>query len=81
VVATEEIVAGVTDMQLQFRAQGDDNIIADASLVPDWATITSVLIRLTSQSGDVNVTTDNTVNNGRVERTYNYLISLRNRLQ
>jgi type IV pilus assembly protein PilW len=81
VVATEEIVAGVTDMQLQFRAQGADAILADATLVPDWTLINSVLIGLTSQSGDTNVTTDNTVNNGRVERTYNYLISLRNRLQ
>jgi type IV pilus assembly protein PilW len=79
-VVTEEIVAGVTDMQLQFRADGANNIIADASLVPDWTTISSVLVRLTARSSDVNVSTDSTVNSGRIERTFNYLITLRNRL-
>jgi type IV pilus assembly protein PilW len=80
-VVTEEIVAGVTDLQLQFRATGDNNIIADASLVPDWTTISSILVRLTARSTDVNASTDFSVNDGRIERTFNYLISLRNRLQ
>lgn len=80
VVATEEIVAGVTDMQMRFRANANDNIIANASLVPDWSAISSVLIQITAQSGDINVSTDASVNTGRVQRTFNYLISLRNRL-
>jgi type IV pilus assembly protein PilW len=79
-VVTEEVVAGVVDMQLQFRATNDNNIIADASLVPDWTIVSSILVRITSRSSDINVSTDSTVNNGRVERTFNYLITLRNRL-
>jgi type IV pilus assembly protein PilW len=77
---TEEVVAGVTDMQMQFRANASDVIFADASLVPDWSAISSVLIQITAQSSDTNVTTSPGVNTGRVQRTFNYLISLRNRL-
>jgi type IV pilus assembly protein PilW len=81
VEVTEEIVAGVTDMQMQFRATGANAIIADASLVADWTTISSILVRLTARSTDINASTDYSVNDGRIERTFNYLISLRNRLR
>jgi type IV pilus assembly protein PilW len=80
VVVTEEVVAGITDMQMRFRANGSDIIIADASLVTDWSAISSVLIQITALSGEVNVTTSPAVNNGRVQRTFNYLISIRSRL-
>jgi type IV pilus assembly protein PilW len=77
---TEEVVAGITNMQMQFRATGSDVIFADAAAVPDWSVISSVLIQITALSSDINVTTDPTVNTGRVQRQFNYLISLRNRL-
>jgi type IV pilus assembly protein PilW len=80
-LVTEEVVAGVTDMQLQLRANASNAIIADPSLVVDWTAISSVLVRITARSSDANVSTDATLNNGRIERTFNYLISLRNRLQ
>lgn len=78
--APEEIVSGVTNMQLRFRATGDVAIIPNATAVPDWSLISSVLIQLTAQSSDANVTVNSALNSGRVERTFNYLISLRNRL-
>jgi type IV pilus assembly protein PilW len=80
VEVTEEVVAGITNMQMQFRATGSDVIIADAAAVPDWSVISSVLIQITALSSDINVTTDPTVNTGRVQRQFNYLVSLRNRL-
>ena len=80
VEVTEEVVAGITDMDMQFRATGSDTIIADASAVTDWSAISSVLISITAQSSDTNVTTSLGVNAGRVERSFNYLISLSNRL-
>jgi type IV pilus assembly protein PilW len=80
VEVTEEVVAGITDMQMRFRATATDVIINDASLVADWSTISSVLIQITAVSSDVNVTVDPALNSGRVQRTFNYLISLRNRL-
>ena len=43
--------------------------------------ISSVLIRLTADSADTNVSVDNSANSGRITRSFNYLISLRNRLQ
>jgi type IV pilus assembly protein PilW len=78
-LVTEEVVAGVTNMQLRFRATGTDTIIADPSAVVDWTAISSVMIVLTAQSSDASVTTT-TANSGRVQLDFNYLISLRNRL-
>ncbi len=80
VLVTEEIVSGITDMQLQFRANASDVIIADPSLVVDWATISSVFVTITVLSSDSNVSTDAAANDGRVQRQFSYLISLRNRL-
>jgi type IV pilus assembly protein PilW len=80
-LVTEEIVAGVTNMQMRFRANEDDSIIASAALVADWSAISSVLIELTAESSEINATTAAPgVNTGRVQRTFNYLVSLRNRL-
>jgi type IV pilus assembly protein PilW len=76
---TEEIVAGVTDMQLQYGVNGSDNIV-DSTGVADWATVNSVFITLTIDSADRFVTTDSTVNSGRIQRTFTYLITLRNRV-
>lgn len=78
---TEEVVAGVTNMQMRFRANADNNIIANAALVADWSAISSVLIQITAESSEINATTATPgANTGRVQRTFNYLVSLRNRL-
>jgi type IV pilus assembly protein PilW len=80
VTTPEEIVAGITDMQMRFRATDSDVIFDDASAVTDWSVISSVLIQITALSSDANVTTAPAANTGRVLRRFNYLISLRNRL-
>jgi type IV pilus assembly protein PilW len=80
-VLTEEIVAGITDMQLQFRATGSNDIIPDATTVADWTAISTVLVEITAESSDINLTNDAPgANTGRIARSFNYLISLRNRL-
>lgn len=78
-VVTEEVVAGVTDLQLEFRATAGNSIILSPAAVTDWLTISSVLVAISAQSADVNVA-GTAANNGRVNKTFNYLISLRNRL-
>jgi type IV pilus assembly protein PilW len=80
-VATEEIIAGVTDMQIKYGVNGSDTI-ADASAVAaaDWAKVNSVFITLTIDSSDTNISTDSATNSGKLRRTYTYIITMRNRV-
>jgi type IV pilus assembly protein PilW len=76
---TEEVVAGVTQMQLKYGINGSGTPV-EASGVVDWSTVNSVFITLTADSADTNVSTDLATNSGRIERTFSYLITLRNRV-
>jgi type IV pilus assembly protein PilW len=76
---TEEVVAGVTDLQLLYREQDVDEF-REASEVGNWSNVTAVRIALTMQSADQRVTTDNTVNAGRIERNISNIVTLRNRV-
>jgi type IV pilus assembly protein PilW len=75
----EEVVAGVTNLNIRYGTNGS-NVIQDAGAVGDWADVNSVFIELTADSADTNVTTDMAVNTGRIRRTFTYLITLRNRV-
>lgn len=79
VVQTEEVVAGVTDMQLTYREQGNNDFRA-ANNVGTWANVNAVMITLIVQSADQRVTTDTTVNSGRVQRSFSNIVTLRNRV-
>jgi type IV pilus assembly protein PilW len=76
---SEEVVAGVTDMQLLYREHGVESF-RDASLVGVWTNVTAVMITLTLQSGDQRVSTDTSVNSGRLLRTFTNVVTLRNRV-
>lgn len=78
-IVTEEVVAGVTDMQLTYREQGNNDFRA-ANNVGTWSNVNAVTIALILQSADQRVTTDNTVNSGRVERRFANIVTLRNRV-
>ncbi len=82
VVLTEEVVAGVTDMQLRFGTNDSDDIVEPDSLttIDDWAAVNSVFIELTFNSANTAVSSDRSENSGRLERTFTYLIALRNRV-
>jgi type IV pilus assembly protein PilW len=81
VSTTEEIVAGVTDMQVQYRLTDSDDIVDASTLsLADWDNVTSMFITLTIDSADTNVTTDTATNSGRIQRTFTYLVTLRNRV-
>jgi type IV pilus assembly protein PilW len=79
---TEEIVAGVTDMQIQYGTNGSDTISDAASIVgaAAWAGVNSVFITLTISSTDARISTDSTVNTGRLTKQFTYLVTLRNRV-
>ena len=75
----EVVVAGVTDMQLTYREEGI-NEFRTADNVGTWANVNAVMIALTVQSADQRVTTDVTVNAGRIERRFSNIVALRNRV-
>jgi type IV pilus assembly protein PilW len=79
VEVTEEIVAGVTDLDIRYGENGSD-VIQDAGVGVNWANVNSVFITLTADSADTNVTSDSTLNTGRIQRPFTYLITLRNRV-
>jgi type IV pilus assembly protein PilW len=87
-VITEEVVAGVTDLQIRYgsNATGSTSAASDSILIAsdaalDWTAVNSIFIELTADSADTNVTTDAATNTGRIRRTFTYLISLRNRVE
>jgi type IV pilus assembly protein PilW len=80
-VLTEEIVAGVTDMQIWYRLVETDDFVAASALNPaDWEDVNAVRIELTTESADTRVSTDNTVNSGRLSRNFAQIVTLRNRV-
>lgn len=76
---TEEVVAGVTDMQLTYREEGSE-IFREAALIANWTNVHAVMVELTLRSGDQRVSTDTSVNSGRLQRTFTNVIALRNRV-
>jgi len=76
---TEEIVTGVSDMQITYGVNGLDTI-GDATTVTDWTKVNSVFITLTIDSSDTNVSTSTATNSGKLRRPYTYIITLRNRV-
>jgi type IV pilus assembly protein PilW len=78
---TEEIVAGVTDLQISYRLADTDDFVAASTLNPaDWEDVNAVRIELTTESADTRVSTDNTVNSGRLSRNFAQIVTLRNRV-
>jgi type IV pilus assembly protein PilW len=80
-IAVEEIVAGVTDMQISYRID-DDTGFVDASAISaaNWDSVNAVAIELTVESTDRRVSTDTNVNAGRLQRQFTHIVTLRNRV-
>ncbi|HTU62392.1 MAG TPA: prepilin-type N-terminal cleavage/methylation domain-containing protein [Polyangiales bacterium] len=80
-LVTEEIVAGVTDMQIRYRINGSDSF-ADASTLAaaDWPNVNALTVTFTLNSADQRASTDDTVNSGRLQRSFTSLVTLRNRV-
>jgi len=78
-VTTEEVVAGVSNMEITYRQEGIAEF-RDATNVTDWWSVNAMMITLTLQSADQRVATDPTVNSGRIERRFSNIVALRNRV-
>jgi type IV pilus assembly protein PilW len=78
---TEEVVAGVQNLQLSYRIDGSTAFVAPSAVAAaDWATVNAVQLTLTMTSADARVSTAPGTNNGRIERTFTHLVTLRNRV-
>jgi hypothetical protein len=66
-------------MELLYRQQGVDEF-REAGAITSWIDVNAIMIALTVQSADQRVTTDTTVNSGRVERRFTNIVTLRNRV-
>jgi type IV pilus assembly protein PilW len=81
VVATEEVVAGITDLQVRYRLAGAaDFVEASTMSAGDWPNVNALTITLTTLSADQNASTNTTVNSGRIRRQFTNLVTLRNRV-
>ncbi len=75
----EEMVAGITNLQLQYRRSGE-NIFEDTP--SNWSNVNAVKVTLSIQSLTKNVSTEST-NDGRLSPAddVSYVVALMNRLQ
>lgn len=81
VLVTEEVVAGVSDMQIEYGRNGSD-AVTDATAVTAataWPQVNSAFVTLTVNSSDQRVSTA-AATQGRLTRTFTYLVALRNRV-
>ena len=79
----EEIAAGVTDMQIAYRLSNTTDFVDanHASLTAaTWANVNAMRITLTVQSIDQRLSTDASVNSGRLQRDFTSVITFRNRV-
>lgn len=69
--APEEVIPGISDMQIEYRVGNDANFVAAPA---NWEEVTAVEITLTAQSLDDRGGREG----GRIERSFTSLIGLRN---
>ena len=75
--AVEEVLEGVTALQLQYLVAGAANYV-NAAAVADWTTVLAVRVTLTLAG--VNQERNATDNRERVQRTFSNIVTLRNRV-
>lgn len=80
-VITEEVVAGVTDMQVTYRRGSATTFTAPGVWsAADWADVNAVRIDLTVETADTRVSTEPGTNQGRLTRNFSQIVTLRNRV-
>jgi type IV pilus assembly protein PilW len=75
---TEEVIAGVTDMQLTYRM---NNTTTFTDTPTNWNDVNAIRISLTIDSATTNSSTDTGTNNGRLQRNFTTTVALRNRIE
>ena len=77
----EEVVAGVSNMQVLYRVNASNNFVPATSVAGvDWVNVNAIQVTLTVTSADINLSTDSATNSGRLQRSFTALFTLRNRV-
>lgn len=74
-----EIAAGVNEMNLRYRLVDTADFIDAATVGNRWADVNAVEVTLELLSQDQNISTDNSVEQGRLGRGFTSVIAIRNR--
>lgn len=74
-----EIAAGVTDMTLLYRLTDTADFVDAATVGTRWADVNAVEVTLQLASQESNISSDTSVNNGRLGRSFTSIIAIRNR--
>ncbi|WP_298611196.1 PilW family protein [uncultured Thiothrix sp.] len=81
-VVREEIVAGVSNLQINYHRttlnSWDTATAIDTANA--WANVNALRLQLSLVSAESNISTDSSINNGRLQRNFTQIIALRNRL-
>ena len=81
-IVVEEMVAGVTDLQIQYHVRDIDawSNAATVTANNDWSDVDAVSLNFILDSFDNSISTDKSVNGGRLQRSFTQIIALRNRI-
>ncbi|TXH69562.1 MAG: prepilin-type N-terminal cleavage/methylation domain-containing protein [Thiothrix sp.] len=81
-VVTEEIVAGVSDLQISYHRRNNDawDTAAAIGAANAWNTVDALSLQMTLVSAEANVSSDSSINEGRLQRSFTQTIALRNRI-
>lgn len=81
-IVTEEIVAGVRDLQITYHRRNTNSwdTAATISAANAWNNIDALTLQMTLVSAEANVSSDGSINEGRLQRSFTQTIALRNRI-
>ena len=77
---SQEVVAGITDLQLRYRRATDAQFVPASTIGNAWNAVVAVQITLTAASLETGVATTAGNNTGRLQRSFNHVVALRNRM-
>lgn len=81
-VVTEEIVAGVSDLQISYHRRNSNSwdTAATINAANAWGNVDALSLQMHLVSAETKVSSDSSINEGRLQRSFTQIIALRNRI-
>lgn len=82
-LVTEEIIAGVSELTINYHRRGLDawDSASTVDTANAWNNVDALRLEMTLVSAESNISTNPTVNEGRLQRNFTQTIAIRSRLQ
>lgn len=82
VVVTEEIVAGVSDLQISYHQRNSNSwdTATTINAANAWGNVDALSLQMHLVSAETKVSSDASINEGRLQRSFTQIIALRNRI-